>query len=77
MVEFPHSKDPFEHLKVPKIESSTDADKDTEKKSKFIPQPVSKKLFLYLALLKILSNAFKLLRNNKKFSYNVGPVIMV
>ncbi len=53
MVDFPRRIDPFEHVKIQKTKPYTEEEK---KKLPLIPKPVSKKIFLYMALLKIVSN---------------------
>lgn len=53
MVDFPRRIDPFEHVKIQKTKPSTEEEK---KKEPLVPKLVSKKMFLYMTLLKIVSN---------------------
>ncbi|KKL49597.1 hypothetical protein LCGC14_2313930, partial [marine sediment metagenome] len=53
MVDFPKPVDPFEHVRIPEIKTSTEEEKN---KKPLVQKPVSKKLFVYLSFLKILSN---------------------
>jgi len=53
MVDFPSPIDPFEHVKIPEVKST---EEERERKKPLVPIPVSKKIFVYLSFLKILSN---------------------
>jgi len=64
MINFPKPIDPFKHVKAQKIEK-IGQDEEKEKKN-LIQRPVTKKLFIYLAFLKILSNTLKIFKNTKK-----------
>ncbi len=64
MIDYTNPIDPFEHVKIQKIE---EIGKDEEKEKKALTQkPVTKKLFVYLTLLKIFSNSLKIFKNTKK-----------
>jgi hypothetical protein len=62
MIDYPAPIDPFEHAKVQKIKEIG----SEEKKTPLLPKPVTKRLFIYLTFLQILSNALKFFKNNKK-----------
>ncbi|MFA6118348.1 MAG: hypothetical protein WCT85_03680 [Parachlamydiales bacterium] len=64
--------DPFSHLKVEKIEEIA----EEEKKDKFFkPQPVDKKLFLYLSFLNLLSSTLSFVNKKKKHTpLNKTPI---
>ena len=53
MVDFPKPIDPFEHVRIPEVKEATE---ERERKKPLVQKPVSKKLFVYLSFLKILSN---------------------
>lgn len=53
MVDFPKPIDPFEHVKITEVKQPTE---ERRRKKPLSLKPVSKKLFVYLAFLKILSN---------------------
>ena len=64
MIDFTNPIDPFEHVKIQKTQAIGEDEEKTQKK--LLQKPVSKKIFIYLTLLKILSNSLKLFRNTKK-----------
>lgn len=63
MIDYTNPIDPFEHVKVQKTEA---IGQDEEAKTPLVQKPVIKKMFLYLALLKILSNLLKIFRSPQK-----------
>jgi len=62
MIDFPRPVDPFEHVKIQKTKPYTEEEK---KKEPLVPKLVSKKLFLYMAFLKIVSNLLSKFISNK------------
>ncbi len=53
MIDFPKPIDPFEHVKIAKVKSAPEKEKN---KKPLVQKPVSKKLFVYFSFLKILSH---------------------
>jgi hypothetical protein len=64
MIDFTNPIDPLDHVKIERIKP-IGSEEENEKKE-LAQKPVTKKLFLYLTFLKILSNSIKFFKNPKK-----------
>lgn len=71
MIDFPNPIDPFEHVKVPEVKTATEQE---EHKKPLVQKPVSKKLFIYLSFLKILSNLVNSLTKRKPKDLDGTPL---
>lgn len=72
MVDFTNPIEPIEHVKIEKPKQI--GDEEEEEKKILEKKPVTKKLFLYLTFLKILSNSLKIFKNAKPKDFHQTPI---
>lgn len=73
MVDYLNPIDPFEPVKIEKIESIGSEEEEEERK-KLEQKPVTKKLFLYLTILKFITNSLKLFKNHAPKELTQTPI---